>query len=188
MPISKAPVAETPIDAVLVRSLLQEQHPDLAALPLTEAGAGWDNTLFRLGTDLVVRLPRRQLAAELVEHEHRWLPELASRLPLPVPAPTRVGRPALGYPWSWVVSRWLPGRTAAERLFDDERDAGTRLGHFLGALHHPAPADAPAHPFRSTLASRGQRSTPCWPIEQPETADNRPQASRTRGSTPPGRP
>src|SRR5262249_44638323 len=77
----------------LVRALLEDQHADLARLPLVEVASGWDNCLFRLGEDLAVRLPRRAIAAPLIKHEQRWLPELAARLPLPVPVPVRVGRP-----------------------------------------------------------------------------------------------
>lgn len=89
MTLQTMPAAETPIDASLVRDLLRAQHPDLVHLPLEEAGEGWDNRLYRLGDALVVRLPRRQVAAALVEHERRWLAELAPRLPLPVPTPIR---------------------------------------------------------------------------------------------------
>src|SRR5690625_7647644 len=31
------------------------QHPDLAQLPMQVAAGGWDNTMVRLGADLVVR-------------------------------------------------------------------------------------------------------------------------------------
>ena len=50
--------------------------------------------IYALGDDLIVRLPRRQMAAELVANEQRWLPQIASHLPLPVPAPVRteIGR------------------------------------------------------------------------------------------------
>ena len=106
------PTAEVTIDTSVVRSLLQEQHPDLAHLPLIEVGEGWDNKLFRLGGDLAVRIPRRTASATLIEHEQRWLPRLAPRLPLPVPAPLRVGRPGSGFPWSWSVVRWFPGQSA----------------------------------------------------------------------------
>ena len=99
------PAAELDVDEALVRALLEEQHPDLAGLPLRLVANGWDNVLFRLGDDLVVRLPRRELAVPLVEHEQRWLPELAPRLPLPIPAPVRVGRPGAGYPWPWASAR-----------------------------------------------------------------------------------
>src|SRR5689334_7584851 len=101
------PAAELHIDTALVRALLRDQHPDLAAGPLRPVGHGWDNVVFRLGDDLAVRVPRREARAVLIEHEQRWLPELAPHLPLPVPVPIRIGRPALGYPWPWSVVGWM---------------------------------------------------------------------------------
>ena len=52
------PVPEIDVTEPLVRALLREQHPDLADLPLTWAGTGWDNALWRLGDDLAVAVPR----------------------------------------------------------------------------------------------------------------------------------
>jgi aminoglycoside phosphotransferase (APT) family kinase protein len=142
------PAAEVVIDAPLVRTLLQDQHPDLAALPLTHPVFGWDNVMFRLGDELQVRLPRRLASAPLILREQRWLPELAPVLPLPVPAPLRVGRPGEGYPWAWSVCTWLPGGPAATTPPRDAADAAHALGEFLRALHRPAPADAPYNRFR----------------------------------------
>jgi aminoglycoside phosphotransferase (APT) family kinase protein len=84
----------------------------------------------------------------MIEHEQRWLPELARRLPLPVPTPVRRGRPGAGFPWSWSVVRWLPGVTAVAELRNPQTVAAS-LGRFLRALHQPAPEDAPRSPFRS---------------------------------------
>jgi aminoglycoside phosphotransferase (APT) family kinase protein len=149
------PAAEVDVDVDLVRRLLQAQHPDLAALPLRELANGWDNVIYRLGDQHVVRLPRRQLAAVLVEHEQRWLPALAAGLPLPVPAPTRVGRPALGYPWSWSICPWFDGEIAATAAIDDRRAEARRLGRFVAALHRPSPPDAPPNAVRGgPLADR----------------------------------
>jgi aminoglycoside phosphotransferase (APT) family kinase protein len=148
MTIEGLPPAEIDIDAPLVRALLEAQHPDLASLPLVDVGSGWDNRLYRLGPDLAVRLPRRALAAPLIEQEQRWLPELAPRLPLPVPLPIRVGRPGCGYPWSWSVVGWRSGETANISAPIDPMTAAADLGGFLSALHRPAPADAPLNPFR----------------------------------------
>lgn len=142
------PGAEVDIDVALVRALLADQHPDLADRSLRPLASGWDNAMFRLGDDLTVRLPRRALAAELVEHEQRVLPGLAGSLPLPVPVPVRVGRPALGYPWSWSVLPWFPGAPATEAAVRDPAAAAAILGAFVAALHVPAPADAPRNPDR----------------------------------------
>lgn len=139
------PAADIEIDEALVRSLLREQHPDLADLPLQSMDSGWDNAMFRLGEALVVRLPRRVAVTHLIEREQKWLPQLAL-LPIPVPAPVRVGRPVENYPWPWSVVPWLSGRNAD--LCEPRADQAERLAAFLCALHCPAPANAPVNPYR----------------------------------------
>ncbi len=148
----ETPAAEYRIDEGLVRRLLVDQHPDLADLPLRAVGEGWDNAIFRLGDRLAVRLPRRTASAILITREQRWLPVLSRQVSLPVPAPYRVGKPALGYPWCWSVTPWLKGSTA-----DQVEPAATQaavFGEFLRSLHVPAPADAPASEVRGVPLSR----------------------------------
>lgn len=152
-----SPAAEVAIDERLVRALLRQQFPAVADRPLERVAHGWDNDVYRLGSDLAVRLPRRQVAADLVEHEQRWLGRLGPRLPLPVPAPVLAGRPALGYPWAWSVVPWFDGDIAARTPPADPDDAAATLARFLLALHQPAPPDAPANPVRGVpLAQRDQ--------------------------------
>lgn len=152
------PTAEVLIDDALVRALLAEQHRDLAHLPLTAVGQGWDNAVYRLGDSLAVRLPRRAVSAPLIEHEQRWLPALAPALPLEVPAPVRIGRPGCGYPWSWSVVPWLPGRTALESPPEDDAQTAGTLAEFLRALHQPAPTTAPRNPWRGVPLSRREQA------------------------------
>jgi aminoglycoside phosphotransferase (APT) family kinase protein len=150
----RMPPAEVEVTPALLRGLLAEQHPDLAELLVTVLANGWDNVVFRVGGDLLARLPRRELGARLVSHEQHWLPVLARQLPLPIPAPVRTGQPGLGYPWPWSIVPYLPGRVAAEDP-PDPAEAAVSLGGFLAALHTPAPPDAPANPFRGVpLADR----------------------------------
>lgn len=153
------PDPEHEIDEELARRLLQNQHPDLATLPIRTADSGFDNVLFRLGDDLAVRLPRRAIGADLAANEHRWLPELAERLPLPVPAPVRIGAPALGYPWPWSVVRWVAGTSAETAPVRDADGGASTLAEFLRALHRPAHDDAPLNPWRGIpLADRLDRT------------------------------
>ena len=115
--------ADVAIDADLVRRLIATQFPEWADLPVrpVEFG-GWDNRTFHLGERMTVRLPSAVRYAPQVEKEHRWLPRLAPLLPLPIPVPLAMGRPAEGYPWHWSVCRWLEGETAAvERVADLRR-------------------------------------------------------------------
>ena len=156
------PLHELEIDETLVRTLLHEQHPDLATMPLRRVAHGWDNVTFRLGDELAVRLPARAVAAPLIEHEQRWLPLLAPLLPVPVPAPVRLGRPGAGFPWPWSVVPWLAG-TPADELTATDRDAwAEQLAAVLAALHRQAPdtgddaiGTVPVNPFRGVpLATR----------------------------------
>ncbi|WP_114907386.1 aminoglycoside phosphotransferase family protein [Ornithinimicrobium murale] len=146
--MTPSPAAEVDITLEVVRHLLAEQHPDLADRPLSPLGEGWDNALFRLGQHFVVRLPRRSASAELVAHEHRWLPEIARLVDLPVPVPVRHGQPSAYFPWSWSITRWIEGRPAVHSPVGGRGRWAGRLAQFLAGLHQPAPPDAPANPVR----------------------------------------
>jgi aminoglycoside phosphotransferase (APT) family kinase protein len=156
MSAGQMPPAEVDIDVLLVRRLLAAQFPQWADLPLEPAGsAGWDNTIYRLGSDLAVRLPRRRMGAGQVEKEHRWLPVLAPMLPLPVPVPLGKGTPAEGYPWRWTVCPWLPGETAAAAPSADPGQTANMLAQFVAALQAVNPAGGPIGQFRGVpLATR----------------------------------
>lgn len=140
------PKAELDIPPSLVLSLLADQHPDLAHLPLRFAGSGWDNALFRLGEHLVVRLPRRQVAESLMVAEQRWLPGLAARLSLPTSVPLRAGEPGPDYPWHWSMCRWIEGAAGIAVPRADRAPAARPLARFLVEFQRNAPADAPVSP------------------------------------------
>jgi len=129
------PADRMDIDVALVRRLISTQFPRWAALPIRpcELG-GWDNRTFHLGDQMTVRLPSAERYVAQVEKEHRWLPKLATLLPLPIPAPLALGAPERDYPWPWSVYRWLNGEAAhPERVADLPRFA-VELAQFLIAL------------------------------------------------------
>ena len=100
---------ELDVDETLVRSLLAEQFPGWADLPLERAGDGTVNVIYRLGEELSVRIPRRDGPETEDDLEFRWLPLLAPQLPVAIPRPVARGRPGAGYPWFWSVHTWLQG-------------------------------------------------------------------------------
>ena len=122
------------------------QWANLAVEPVESAG--WDNTIFRLGPDLAVRLPRRRVSAEHVRNQHQWLPVLAPQLPLAVPVPLGHGVPGEGYPWHWTVCQWLTGDLAALAPVADMGYAATSLARFIAALQAIDPAGGSVHEFR----------------------------------------
>ncbi|MCS7477089.1 aminoglycoside phosphotransferase family protein [Umezawaea endophytica] len=139
----------------LVRALLQDQHPDLAGLPIREVEGGWGNQMWRLGDDLAVRMPRTQEAPDLLRNECRWLPVLAPRLPLPVPTPARIGEPSERFPRLWSVMTWVHGEPLDHATITRGDHAADALAGFLSALHVEAPAEAPAS------ADRGDHPKNC---------------------------
>jgi aminoglycoside phosphotransferase (APT) family kinase protein len=137
-------VDEVDIDTTLVRRLLT-QLPQWAGLPIEPVHPwGTDNALYRLGHDMVVRLPRTERTTATLEKERRWLPRLAPLLPLAVPVPLGDGMPAEGYPFEWSVYRWLEGKNATmERVTDPSRLA-TDLAQFVAALQQIDPTGGPS--------------------------------------------
>jgi aminoglycoside phosphotransferase (APT) family kinase protein len=140
-------LSDSAIDERLLRDLLEQQHPDLAGLEIKAVDGGWTNQMWRLGPDLAVRIPRTEDAPELLAREHRRLPGLASRLPLPIPVPTRLGRPSERFPHTWLITTWVHGTPADLAPITDPGSA-TVLAEFLTALHTEGPADAPANDGR----------------------------------------
>ncbi|WP_433513593.1 aminoglycoside phosphotransferase family protein [Nonomuraea sp. CA-143628] len=132
------------IDEDLVRSLVREQHPDLAGLDLREVDGGWSNQMWRLGDELAVRMPRTPDAPTFVRKEHQWMPVLTPRLPLPVPTIVRIGEPSERFPWPWTITAWVPGEPADRASITRGEHAADSLAGFLRVLHQHAPAEAPA--------------------------------------------
>src|ERR1700722_9235860 len=111
---------ESEVDEALVRHLIATQLPELSERPLTLVEPwGTDNAIWRLGTELVVRLPRIHWATEQVEREAAWLPRIAPYPPVAVPEPVAMGEPGDGYPYRWAVHRWLPGEGATLPRMDE---------------------------------------------------------------------
>jgi aminoglycoside phosphotransferase (APT) family kinase protein len=107
------------------------------------ADGGWDNWTFTLGRRMSVRLPSAAEYALAVGKEHRWLPALAPRLPLPIPVPLAKGEPGAGYPHPWSIYRWLDGEPAGpDRIADPVRFA-LDLAGFLAALQSVDPTGGP---------------------------------------------
>jgi aminoglycoside phosphotransferase (APT) family kinase protein len=149
-------VDEVDIDPGLVRRLLAAQFPQWADLSLRPVvSAGTDNALYRLGEDMVVRLPRIPSTSRHLTDEDRWLAQLAPHLPLQVPASRGIGNPTEGYPGIWSVQRWISGRDAVAAVISDPAQAAIDLGRFVSALQGIHPTDGPAPRQRGKpLASR----------------------------------
>ena len=132
------------IDTDQVSRLVEAQFPQWAHLPVAPVPeGGWDNWTFRLGSDMVVRLPSAAEYAQAVQKEQRWLPILAASLPLPVPVPLAQGGPSADYPHPWSVYQWLDGDPATAERIATPIQFATDLARFLSALQRVDPENGP---------------------------------------------
>ena len=168
MSAGKMHVDEVETDAALVGRLLAAQFPEWADDPIEAvASAGTDNALYRLGVDMVVRLPRILGATGQVDKEQQWLPRLAPLLPLAIPVPIAMGMPGEGYPWHWSVYRWLEGETATMERIADPRQAATELADSSPPSNGSTPTAGRS--LGSTTPSAASR----WPRETRDAGRDR---------------
>jgi len=107
---------EFDISADLAARLIAEQFPQWAGLPIRPVDTqGTWRVNYRLGEDLVIRLPRVPETGGLGSVlEQGVLSRLAPLLPVEVPELVALGQPAAGYPSTWGVLRWIDGDVPVE--------------------------------------------------------------------------
>ncbi len=135
MQAPKLHAGEIDISSGLAARLIAEQFPQWAGLlirPITSAGT--ECVLYRLGDDMVIRLPRRPGESLGSILEQGMLPRLAPFLPVPVQALIVQGRPTAEYPASWGVLGWLDGDTPVEGRLATPGLLAADLAAFLRAL------------------------------------------------------
>jgi aminoglycoside phosphotransferase (APT) family kinase protein len=128
--------AEVVVDARLARRLIG-QFPELTVESLLPLAEGWDRAIWLVNQRWVFGFPRRAVAVPGIEREMTLLPRLAPLLPLPIPRPVFLGRPADGYPWPFFGGAFLPGHEACDASLDDAARIAVALdlAAFLRRLH-----------------------------------------------------
>jgi aminoglycoside phosphotransferase (APT) family kinase protein len=155
-----------PIDDDLVRRLIAGQFPQWAGLALRRLRSGGTvNAMYRLGDDLVVRLPLVQGGVSDVAMERTWLPRLAPLLPTAIPEVRGAGEPAEGYPWPWSVYGWLAGQTPEPGALSEPARLAEDLAAFVAAMRGITLPGAPqAHrggPSPRSIRRLARRSRNC---------------------------
>ncbi|GGX27829.1 hypothetical protein GCM10010341_56740 [Streptomyces noursei] len=143
-----------PADEHLVRRLIGRQFPQWAGLSVVRIRSGGTvNAMYRLGDDMVVRLPFVEGGAKDVALEQEWLPRLASGLPWAVPEVLGGGRPAEGYPWRWSVLRWLAGENPRAGALSEPVGLAEDLAGFVAAMRSLTLPGAPTAHRGGAIAS-----------------------------------
>ena len=160
-PINEMHKDEISIDIKLVRQLVDKQFPQFASLPLQRLPAsGSTNIQFRLGDELLVRLPRLAGGSQSLEKEAYWTPIMGKHLPIAVPEFAGNGKPAFGYSEQWLIVRWLDGKHPKVcHPADSPHTKRIQLANDLAAVilalrHIDVPTDALTEPVLQSY--RGQ--------------------------------
>lgn len=149
--MATSPPAEFAIDETGLRALLRIVAPKIATLPLSFVAEGWDNAIWRIGSDLAARLPRRELAVGPIYREQAALPRLAPLLQaenIDVPAPLLTVAPTDIFPWPWSIVPWLPGRPALEATREANTSWAPHLARAVLTLHRLDITHLAQNPFR----------------------------------------
>ena len=132
------------MDREVVACLVRSQFPRWAELQLRPVlTPGWDNTTFRLGEHLSVRLPNDDALVAQVDKEYRWLPLIADHVTVPISTPVERGQPGCGFTRPWSINLWLPGEPAGSASIEDLDQLAVDLAGFLAELQATPIHEAP---------------------------------------------
>lgn len=126
-----------PLDAAAAATLVGAQFKDLAPVSAVYLGEGWDSVVFEVNRRWIFRFPKRAAVERSHDVERALLPRLGGKLPLPIPCPSRDGRPAPGFPFRFMGYERLEGTAGILLPLDavDLDECGRQFGEFLTALH-----------------------------------------------------
>jgi aminoglycoside phosphotransferase (APT) family kinase protein len=184
------------VSPITVRTLLAEQFPQWQHLRIQGVPSpGTVNAIFRIGDQFVARfplIPDDDVAAvrERLQREAAAAEELIGRTPFATPRPIAVGEPGVGYPLSWSVNTWLPGKPATADDCSESNSFAIDLGEFINAVRdrdlitpslqtrdagrlvkrhcqEPAPTARQQTLCRDVAQSRSDRSTRLMPCASP---------------------
>lgn len=141
----------------LAHKLIATQFPQWQLLPIIPVNSsGTDHALFKLGNTMVIRLPKTENAAQQIDKELVWLPQLASCIPYALPTPLAQGNPTQEFSFSWSIYQWLNGKTAftvTTKAINYTRLA-VDLAQFITSLRKVSIANAPLSQRGGPLLSR----------------------------------
>ena len=130
----------------LVQQLIKEQFPEFSELSIQPVKVqGHDNRSFRLGNDMLIRIPTDEAYALKVPKEQKILPQIAPHLSVAIPVPLKLGKPSDACPFHFSIYQWLDGESANHVQIDPKHkeSLARALAGFLKELQSIDPKDGP---------------------------------------------
>lgn len=139
-------IKESDITPDLARKLIAEQYPEFANLPISSVEKqGHDNRIYRLGKDMLIRMPTEKSYALKVPKEQTLLPQLTPHLTINIPVPIKTGVPSKDYPYPFSIYKWLEGSSVNLLVLDEVclEKLAVDLAKFLKELQSIENVDGP---------------------------------------------
>lgn len=140
------PSSDRPLDAQLVSGLIAAQFPGLRGQPVNWLAAGWDNELFSVGGEWILRFPRRAERVPWLTREITIMSMLAGPLAPLVPVFELIGEPSGAFPYPFVGYRRLPGVSADQIPAAGRTGLAAGIAKLFSALHRIDPGGLPPTP------------------------------------------
>jgi aminoglycoside phosphotransferase (APT) family kinase protein len=138
--------SDRPLDERVVSHLIAAQFPELGGQPVSRLGTGWDNELFSVGGEWILRFPRRAERVAWLAREITIMGLVADKLAPRVPVFELIGQPSEAFPYPFVGYRLLAG-VAADQVPDAARSRlAADIGGLFGVLHRIDPGRVPMTP------------------------------------------
>ncbi len=144
------------LDERLVAGLIAAQFPELAGQPVSRFGAGWDNELFGVGEQWILRFPKRAECVPWLLREIEIMEIAGERLGAMMPRFELIGAPSGAFGYPFVGYRRLAGVGADQVPVGAELAA--EIGAMLAALHRVDVSRVPPVPGGGEQGSAGDRS------------------------------
>ena len=135
------------INVDLAYKIIKKQFPEYSHLDIKSVEKqGHDNRTYRIGNDMLIRMPTAESYALKVPKEQELLPKLAKHLSVAIPAPIKMGKPSKDYPYPFSIYKWLDGRSANHITLDEQslENLAFELATFLKELQAITDEEGPA--------------------------------------------
>lgn len=123
------------IDEDTVKLICKEQFPDIHITEIECIGEGFDNTVFKINKDLLMRFPRRDIAVPLIELEKKLLPQIERHIKIKTTIPTLFGKPSTHFPWPFLGYNFIYGKSPTCLSVEDRKNMVEPLALFIRNLH-----------------------------------------------------
>ncbi len=118
-----------------VIQLVNEQFPNLPISSIEQIGEGFDNTVFILNDEILLRFPRREVAVSILKVEKKLLPFIKEYISFQTTIPFIFGQPSEKFPWPFLGYNYIKGKPPIRLNRQERMNMIEPLAKILKQLH-----------------------------------------------------